>query len=62
LTSGPGSHEAPAYSPDGRFIAYESSRAGGRQIYLMTANGEPIRQLTTSGSNYGPSWSPFLER
>jgi TolB protein len=61
LTAGPGSHEAPIYSPDGRFIAYESSRAGGKQIFLVTADGEPVRQLTTSGNNYGPSWSPYLK-
>ncbi len=61
LTTGPGSHEAPSFSPDGRLIAYESSRAGGRQIFLMTADGRQLRQLSSGGSNYGPSWSNFLK-
>ncbi len=63
LTNGPGSHEAPSYSPDGRFIAFESTRAGGtqKQIFVMTSEGRDLRQLTTVGENYGPSWSPYLE-
>jgi TolB protein len=61
LTSAPGSHEAPSFSPDGRFIAFESDRAGGRQVFLMTAQGAVIKQLTSSGSNYAPSWSGYLE-
>ncbi|MEM1248698.1 MAG: Tol-Pal system beta propeller repeat protein TolB [Acidobacteriota bacterium] len=63
LTGGPGSHEAPSYSPNGRFIAFESTRAGGtvKQVWVMTAEGRDLRQLTTTGENYGPSWSPYLE-
>ncbi|HVS16933.1 MAG TPA: Tol-Pal system beta propeller repeat protein TolB [Thermoanaerobaculia bacterium] len=61
LTSGPGSHEHPGYSPDGRFIVFESSRAGGRQIFVMNEDGGNLRQLTTRGSSFAPSWSPYLE-
>ncbi|REJ82125.1 MAG: hypothetical protein DWQ30_09300 [Acidobacteria bacterium] len=61
LTSGPGSHEAPTFSPDGNFIAFESNVSGRKQIHLMTADGQPVRQLTTVGQNYGPSWSGYLE-
>jgi eukaryotic-like serine/threonine-protein kinase len=43
----------PAYSPDGRQIAY-NLRGGG--IFLVGATGESARRLTTFGSN--PSWSP----
>lgn len=61
LTQGPGSHEAPSFSPDGRFIAFESSRAGGRQVFLMTSEGAVVKQLTSSGNNYAPSWSGYLD-
>jgi serine/threonine-protein kinase len=43
----------PAYSPDGRSIAY-AVRGGG--IYVVGATGESPRRLTAFGSN--PSWSP----
>ncbi len=58
LTEGvPGSYEGPTFSPDGRFLAFESTRAGGRQIFVMEANRGNLRQLTTVGNNYGPAWS-----
>lgn len=61
LTSGRGSHESPTFSPDGRFVAYESNRSGQRQIYLMTADGEEVAQLTNGSNNYGPSWSGYFD-
>ncbi len=61
LTAAPGSHEAPTFSPDGRFIAYESDRSGRKQIYIMTADGEPVAQLTNGSSNFGPSWSGYFD-
>ncbi|HVS65835.1 MAG TPA: Tol-Pal system beta propeller repeat protein TolB [Thermoanaerobaculia bacterium] len=61
LTQGPGSHEHPEYSPDGRFIVFESSRSGSRQIFVMNEDGGNLRQLTTRGGNSAPSWSPYLE-
>jgi eukaryotic-like serine/threonine-protein kinase len=45
----------PAYSPDGKQIAFRSERDGGG-IFLMGATGESVRRLTTFGFN--PSWSP----
>ena len=45
----------PAYSPDGQFIAFRSSRDGGG-IFVMGATGESVRKLTDFG--YHPSWSP----
>jgi TolB protein len=61
LTTGPGNHESPSFSPDGRFIAFESDRTGSRQIFLMTAEGSLVKQLTSVGNNNAPSWSGYLE-
>ena len=57
LTFGEGSNESPAYSPNGRHIAFMSTRKGGSQIFTMTRDGRDVRQLTTTGSNVTPAWS-----
>jgi serine/threonine protein kinase/Tol biopolymer transport system component len=45
----------PAFSPDGRTIAFRSEREGGG-VFLMGATGESVRRLTDFG--YNPAWSP----
>jgi Tol biopolymer transport system component len=45
----------PAFSPDGKLIAFRSERDGGG-LFLMGATGESVRRLTQSGFN--PAWSP----
>jgi serine/threonine protein kinase/Tol biopolymer transport system component len=44
----------PAFSPDGRQIAFRSERDGGG-IFIMGATGESVRRLTDFGFN--PAWS-----
>ena len=40
LTSGPGSHENPSFSPNGEWIAFDSRRQGGRRhIFIMSQDG-----------------------
>jgi TolB protein len=59
LTQIPGVDISPSFSPDGRQLAFVSSRGGNPQIYVMSvADGQP-RRLTYSGSyNVSPAWSP----
>ena len=50
---------SPTFSPDCSQIAFESDRAGGPQIFVMSAGGGGARQLTHAGKyNSTPSWSP----
>lgn len=50
---------APAYSPDGRRIAFESDADGDMEIYVMDADGGGVLQLTRNAEHdEGPSWSP----
>lgn len=55
-----GSHNySPVWSPDGRRIAFVSTRDGNAEIYLMRADGSEPRRLTNhSGYDGGPAWSP----
>ena len=46
---------APAFSPDGKEVAFNSERLGGG-IFIMGATGENVRRLTDAGLN--PAWSP----
>jgi eukaryotic-like serine/threonine-protein kinase len=46
---------SPAFSPDGRLIAY-GSQCGGGGIFVMGASGEDVRRLTKFGTH--PAWSP----
>jgi len=59
LTQAPGSHEAPAFSPDGRRIVFQSNRSGSPQIWVMSASGQDLRQLTAEGQNFAPAWSNY---
>ena len=57
LTFGEGSSESPAYSPNGRHVAFMSSRAGRYQIFTIGRDGNGIKQITRDGANFTPSWS-----
>jgi TolB protein len=62
LTSS-GFNSWPAYSPDGKRIAFGSSRDGDYEIYVMDADGGKVRRLTKSpGLDARPAWSPDGKR
>jgi Tol biopolymer transport system component/DNA-binding winged helix-turn-helix (wHTH) protein len=53
LTSDRQQNMQPAWSPDGRFIAYHANRRGG--IWVMPARGGTARQISPFGAR--PAWS-----
>lgn len=57
ITDGIGSNESPAFSPNGRHIAFVSDRNGTEQIYTIDRDGQNLRQITRSGRNRYPNWS-----
>ena len=62
LTSGAFDNGWPVWSPDGKQIAFDSPRAGGKHvndIFVMNADGSGIRKLTdSSGESGDAAWSP----
>jgi TolB protein len=50
---------APAWSPDGRRLAFVSQRGGSHQIYVMRPDGSELRQYTDEPQGAeSPAWSP----
>jgi WD40-like Beta Propeller Repeat len=59
LTDDPGDDMLPAWSPDGRSIAFVSTRDGNPEIYVMGADGGRQRRLTDHpGGDWRPAWLP----
>lgn len=58
LTQDQGNNFEPSYSPDGRYIVFASTREEGRQLWLMTHDGQVQHRLTDEGSGYAePDWT-----
>lgn len=57
--TGDGKARLPAWSPDGRLIAFNSLARGNADISVVSADGGAVRRLTTDPSAETlPSWSP----
>ena len=50
----------PAWSPDGKYMAFDSNRGRGTTtIYLMNADGSKQTKLTSDPPvDFSPAWSP----
>lgn len=59
LTSGDDFDSCPRFSPDGRQLAFASTRGGNFDIFVMTAEGRGAMSLTDHpGLDLHPAWSP----
>jgi TolB protein len=57
ITNGEGSNESPAYAPNGRHLAFTSTRSGKKQIFVIGRDGNGLQQITKAGNNEFPNWS-----
>jgi WD40 repeat protein len=59
ITHSPGDDWTPAWSPDGRQIAFASIRQGNWEIFIVNADSSGLTQVTDDGmGNMSPVWSP----
>lgn len=60
ITSGPGNHLRPIWSPDGTRIVYQLNDPGGKYaIWIINQDGTNNRKITDgSGDDRRPTWSP----
>ncbi|UCG15597.1 MAG: PD40 domain-containing protein [Phycisphaerales bacterium] len=59
LTADPSSDVQPAFSPDGRRVAFASDRAGNWDIWVVGVDGTQPTQITRGPEDeVHPSWSP----
>ncbi len=60
LTDGVSSNTSPTIAPNGRHIAFVTTRWGGQeQIAIIDyPDGKNLRRLTDAANNTYPSWSP----
>ncbi len=63
MTSSPDGENSPRWSPDGKYLAFVSSRSGGKargsQVWVLDRNGGEAQQLTdVKGRLSSYDWSP----
>jgi Tol biopolymer transport system component len=60
LIASTGGNTAPQFSPDGKRVAFESTRSGSREIWVCDSDGSNPRRLTFFGGPEArrPRWSP----
>jgi hypothetical protein len=46
------------FSPDGSRIVFDAGTDSEYDIFVMASDGSNVRQLTETGTDYNPAWSP----
>jgi TolB protein len=59
LTDGIGSNESPTVAPNGRHVAFLTTRWGRQQIAIIDRAGRKLHQVTDTGNNTFPNWQPI---
>lgn len=64
LTTDAAEDHAPAWSPDGNRIVFNSKRTGKPEIFVVQLDGTGLRRLSHSNpyASYNPQWSPDGKR
>jgi TolB protein len=57
FTFGEGTNESPAWAPNGRHLAFTSTRSGKVQVFVIDRAGKGLKQITSVGNNEKPDWS-----
>jgi TolB protein len=57
ITDGSGSNESPAFAPNGRHLAFTSTRLGKVHLFTIARDGQGLKQITRVGNNTTPHWS-----
>ena len=57
ITFGEGTNESPVWAPNGRHLAFMSTRQGRSQVFTVDRDGRNLRQITREGNNTTPHWS-----
>jgi TolB protein len=57
ITDGSGSNESPAFAPNGRHLAFTSTRLGKVHVFTIARDGRDLKQITRVGNNTTPHWS-----
>lgn len=59
FTRGEKSAGSPAFSPDGKWLAFTTSRSGSNQVWVMAVDGGEAEQVTTAEAGVSSyAWSP----
>jgi TolB protein len=59
ITQNQGNNEEPTWAPNGRVLAFSSTRSAGRGIYLANADGTGEHHLVYKGTGTSVDWGPL---